>query len=245
MIENFSEYGRPRITRELQENYDLEVNHKVVGKLLREWDLAIMRAARKPGSSPVEKAIEEAGEDADLVKKRLESAIPIELFEIVYTDFTTIKFAGGSRTVKLMPIIGHKSKLILGWALGDSRNRSVACRAWERSKEKFKELGIGWEGLILHQDQDSVYTSDRWVDQLLDDRLRISYSTNGAKGNTHMESFNGHFKNPIKSILTESETTREVKEVIGKRAIKWNQERRHSSLGQIAPITYINQEIRD
>ncbi|MCF7876547.1 IS3 family transposase [Candidatus Bipolaricaulota bacterium] len=245
VIEKFPEYGRPRITRELQEKYGIEVNHKVVGKLLRQWDMTILRAARKTSKSPIERAIERVGSDANLAKKRLQSSSPVELFEIAYTDFTGFEYAGGTRSAKLMAIIGHTSKLIIGWAPGKSRNKVIACRAWERSRETFDRLSVDWTGLIMHQDQDSVYKSNRWVDQLLEDQLKISYSTNGAKDNTYMESFNGHFKNPIKSILNGAETTREVKEVIEKRVMQWNQERRHSSLGQTAPITYIKQEIRD
>jgi hypothetical protein len=40
-----------------------------------------------------------------------------------------------------------------------------------------------------------VYTGYRWLQAvLIRKRAKISFSENGAKGNTYMESFNGHFK---------------------------------------------------
>lgn len=246
VIDEFPEYGRPRITQELQETHGLDINHKVVGKLLQKWDLAIHRAARDTSPSPVEEAIRRAGSDANLVKDRLENGPPIELFDVLYTDFTTLPYAGGNRSAKLMPMIGHDSKLIMGWTLGHQRNRNVACEAWADAKPTIRRLDGSIEDMIVHQDQDSVYTSDRWVDQLLlEDHVQLSYSTNGAKGNTYMESFNGHFKGPIESMISEAKTMKELREVIRKRVEEWNQDRRHSSLGQIAPRTYIENQQAD
>jgi putative transposase len=242
VIDKYPEYGRPRITEELQQTYGLDINHKVVGKLLRTWDVALKRAARETGLSPVEKAIKQAGSNANLVQKRLNEDRPIELFEILYTDFTTVEFDGGSRSAKLMPMIGHKSKFIFGWALAPRRNQTLACRAWEDAKKTLQSFDAADPERIVHQDQDSVYTSNRWVDQLLEDGARLSYSTNGAKGNTYMESFNGHFKKPIESLVIEAESIPDVKEVIRNRVTKFNENRRHSSLGQIAPRTYIENQ---
>jgi putative transposase len=229
----------------LNETYGFEINHKVVGKLLSRWDLALLRAARGTGSSPVERAIKEAGSNANLVKKKLQEGKVIDLFEVMYTDFTALEYANGHRTAMLMAIIGHISKMIFGWALGARRHRDVACRAWEQAKRMFERLGVDCAGMIMHQDQDSVYKSDRWVTQLLEDGVRLSYSTNGAKGNTYMESFNGHFKDPIQSILNEAETMEEVERVVNSRANDWNNDRRHSSLGQMAPMAYIEKERND
>ncbi len=246
IIREHPEYGRPRITRELAEVYGLGINHKVVGKLLSRWDLVLLRAARGTEPSPVERAIKEAGSNANLVKRKLQEGEVIDLFDVMYTDFTVLEYANGHRTAMLMPIIGHISKMLFGWALGAQRHRSVACRAWEQAKRTFERLGVDCVGMIMHHDQDSVYKSDLWVNQLLlEDGVRLSYSTNGAKGNTYMESFNGHFKGPIQSILNEAETIEEVERVVGNRADDWNNDRRHSSLGQMAPMAYIEKERND
>ena len=122
VIDEYPEYGRPRITEELQEEYGLDINHKVIGKLLKTWDIALQRAARGTSLSPVEKAIQEAGSDADRVKERLRNGPPIELFEVLYTDFTTIEWANG-----------HSSaKLIFGWSLGPSETSIDGLSGLER-----------------------------------------------------------------------------------------------------------------
>ncbi|MFO8146410.1 MAG: IS3 family transposase, partial [Gillisia sp.] len=114
IIRGFPEYGYPRIKSELQEEYGLVVNHKVILRLLNLWDLKIMRAARNNEKSAVKKAIETAGAEINLVKKLEDTG----LFEISYTDFTRIIYDNGDKSAWLIPIIGHKSKMVYGWSIG-------------------------------------------------------------------------------------------------------------------------------
>jgi len=56
-------------------------------------------------------------------------------------------------------------------------------------------VGRDPRGLILHQDQDSVYRGYRWLRKLLiEDKVVVSYCEHGAKDNPSMEPFWGHFK---------------------------------------------------
>lgn len=91
----------------------------------------------------------------------------IGLFEVIYTDFTEIPYDGGKRNAQLIVIIGHESKMILGWAVGKHANTDLSLEAWRRTKETFKEYHISLKGLILHLDRDSVFTGNRWVDEIL------------------------------------------------------------------------------
>jgi hypothetical protein len=79
----YPEYGLPRIMTELRDVHRCHVNHKVVERLLGQWDLRILRGTRRRKPSGVYKAILEAGELANLVAPMAE----IGLFEVVYTDF--------------------------------------------------------------------------------------------------------------------------------------------------------------
>ena len=147
------EYGARRIMPELRDEYHIGVNHKVVERLLGVWDLSILRSTHRPRPSTVRKVIIEAGERANLVAQMDE----IELFQVVYTDFTEILYAGGQRKAVLMPIIGHASKAAFGWAVGQSRGTALALQAWGHAKKTFQQLDISYEGMIMHHDQDSVY----------------------------------------------------------------------------------------
>jgi transposase InsO family protein len=230
------EYGVPRIMPELRDVYHIDVNHKVVERLLGIWDLSILRSTHRPRPSSVQKAITEAGELANLVAQMDE----IALFQVVYTDFTEILYAGGHRKAVLMPIIGHVSKMAFGWAVGQSRGTALALQAWERAKETFRQMGISYTGMIVHHDRDSVYTGYEWTSQLLlKDKSRLSYALRGAKDNPEMESFNGRFKSEGHSLFLEAQSLAELITVVDERMRYYNTGRRHSSIGYVPPLMYI------
>jgi len=119
------EYGRPRVTVELRENYGYHINHKVVQGLLQIEELRLLHSTRQPRPSGIRQAILSAGERANLVAQMKQ----IKLFEVAYTDFTELPFAGGTRKAYLIPIIGHVCKMAYGWAIGPSDNTALALRA--------------------------------------------------------------------------------------------------------------------
>ena len=230
------EYGVPRIMPELRQKYHIDVNHKVVERLLGIWDLSILRSTHRPRPSSIQQAITKAGERANLVAQMEE----IDLFQVIYTDFTELVYADGCRKAILMPIIGHTSKMAFGWAVGESSDTVLALRAWESAKATLQQLDIPYAGMIVHHDRDSVYTGYEWTSQLLlKDRLRLSYALRGAKDNPQMESFNGRFKEENHSLLLDAQTLDEVVEVVDRRMVYHNVERRHSSIDYLPPVTYI------
>lgn len=151
-------YGIPRISKELREAYDQVINHKVVQRMLQQWDLSLRRNVRAPEPGGVQRAITAAGKRANLVAQMEQ----IGLFAVLYTDFTELLYADGTRKAYLMPVIGHTSKLTFGWAVGQSANTNLALQAWEQTKETFQQLSARCKGVIVHHDQDSVYTSYGW-----------------------------------------------------------------------------------
>ncbi len=229
-------YGIPRVTAELRDTYGQVINHKVIQRLLQLWDLALLRSVRVPKPSRVRRVIVTAGERANLVAQMEQ----IRLFEVAYTDFTELVYADGTRKAYLMPIIGHVCKMAYGWAVGQRANTALALEVWEAAKATFQELAIPYAGMIVHHDQDSVYTSYDWTGQLLlQDRGRLSYALNGAKDNPEMESFNGRFKTEGHSLFLEAHNIAELHTVVAKRMRYYNTKRRHSSIGYLPPLTYI------
>lgn len=232
------EYGVPRTVVELRETYGLSVNHKVLRQLHRLWDLAMLRATRAPKPSSIRQVIDLAGDRADLVAK-LET---IEPFAVTYTDFTEILYANGQRKAYFMPLLGHRSKVVYGWALSQSANRDTALAAWEQAKATWRAEGIDWEGMIVHHDQDSVYTSYAWTGQLLrKDGARLSYALNGAKDNPFMESFFGRFKSEGHSRFMAADDLDQLAQIVAERVDYYNQSRRHSSIGYQTPLSTLRQ----
>jgi len=229
-------YGWPRITVELRETYGHHVNHKVVQRLLNLGDLRLIRSTHRPRPSQIRQAIQAAGDRANLVAQLSE----IGLFQVMYTDFTELPFANGSRKAYLMAIIGHVSKMAYGWAVGGSTNTVLALQAWEHAKGTLRQLGVCYAGMIMHHDQGSAFISYDWTSQLLlEDQVRPSYALRGAKDNPEMESFNGHFKNEALSLFLDAQTLDELVAVVNERMRYYNTERRHSSIGYRAPSAYI------
>lgn len=235
-------YGVPRIMPELRDEYHIDINHKVVERLLGVWDLSILRSTHRPRPSSVQKAITGAGELANLVAQMDE----IGLFQVVYTDFTELLYAGGRRKAILMPLIGHVSKMAFGWAVGHNRGTLLALQAWERAKETFRQMGISYTGMIVHHDRDSVYTGYEWTAQLLlKDQSWLSYALRGAKDNPEMESFNGHFKTEGQSLFLEAQSLDDLITVVDDRMHYYNTLRRHSAIDYLPPLTYIERTRSD
>ena len=86
-----------------------------------------------------------------------------------------------------------------------------------------------------------MFTGYGWVGQLLvEDRARVSYSLNGARGNTEMESFNSRFTPALaggaretenRSLLLDVHTPQDLDRLMAERMRYHNRERRHSTIG--------------
>ena len=160
-------------------------------------------------------------------------------FTVAYTDFTELVYANGQRKAYFMPILGHNCKVVYGWALSRSANRQTALTVWEQAKTMMTVEGIDWQGMIIHHDQDSVYTSYAWTYQLLrKDQARLSYALSGAKDNPTMESFFGRFKSEGHSRFLAADDFEQLQQIVAERVDYYNQSRRHSSLGGLTHLKY-------
>lgn len=237
----FPEYGYRRSTDELSERVGHQVNHKVVQKLARIWGLTPLRRPRAPRASAVRRTIVAAGERANLLLTLDHDA---RIFEVLVTDFTELVYGAGKAW--LMPIIDKRSKLVVGHAVSRSRNRSAALVAWQRARRTLRHFNVEVEGVIVHHDRDSVYTSEDWVRQLLiEDQARLSYALRGARDNAEMESFNGRFKGENRDLFLEAETLEQLVALVAVRVQHYNSKRRHSSIGNVPPRTYVQRHLSE
>lgn len=230
------EYGYRRTTSELHESYHQPVNHKVIQRLHQLWGLSLLRTTRAPKPSGIRQVIVAAGSRVNLVAQ-LEV---IEPLMVLYTDFTELRYAEGTQKAHLMPIIDHASKVVFGWAVGRSADRPLALLAWRQARKTLSALAVDVADIVIHHDQDSVYTSYDWTGQLLiQDRLHISYTLDGARDNPEMEAFISRFKSENRSLLLDAPTIEALEQVVNERMTYYNEVRRHSSLGYLPPRTYL------
>lgn len=229
------EYGYRRTTVELRQAYGYVVNHKVVQRLHKLWDLPLIRGTRRPKPSGIRQAITAAGERANLVDG-LEMIAP---FEVIYTDFTELVYADGRQRAHLIPILDHTTKVVSGWAVGERAATNLALQAWGQAKQSFQAQDINYRGMIVHHDQDPVFTGYGWTAQLLDDQVRLSYALRGAQDNPEMEAFISRFKEENRSLLLDAQTLDELRAVVRDRMVYYNSERRHSRTEYLAPLRYV------
>jgi transposase InsO family protein len=234
------EYGYRRTNAELRDRGIL-VNRKVVARLHSCWDLSVIKRVRHQRTSSLRRLLKETGSKINLVAALEE----IDDFEVLYTDFTEIRYQKGSAKAQLMSLIDHASKLVVGHALGESADTELALRAWRKAKEMLKRVGQGTENLIIHHDQDGVFIGHGWLYQIaVKDKVRVSYSEHGAKENVHMESFIGRFKTENRLLFWEQEDLESLEKVVNSRIRYYNFVRRHSALGNKSPIRYLKEKGR-
>ena len=231
-------YGYRRVVPELKER-GYPVGETVVRRVLGMWDLSLHRSVGRPKPSVPRRLLAKGSDGLNLVAG-IEEAEP---FEVFYTDFTVIRYAGGNKKAYLMPLVDHATKWVIGWAVGHRANTELALEALSMAVATLDEVGLTLDGRIVHHDQDPVYTGYRWLRAvLITHRARISFSENGANGNTMMESFNGRFKAENGDLFHGAANIWELERLIANQIEYYNCRRRHSALGYTAPIDYIIQE---
>ncbi len=239
VVREHSAYGYRRILPDLEEN-GYQVGEFVLRRSLNRLNLGLLRSVSKPKPSLPRSYLKQSSKGLNLVKD-IKDPKP---FQVFYTDFTEIRYANGRKRSYLMPILDHNTKWVAGWAVGEHKDTSLALEALNMTHDNLEEIGIDLEDRFLHHDQDPVYTGYRWLQAvLISEKARISFSENGAKGNTYMESFNGRFKGENGSLFYDARNIWELRRIIDTQINYYNMRRRHSALGYLAPWSYINREV--
>ena len=218
-------YGYRPMMRELSARLKQRIGERRTRRLMKSVTIVGLRKRRnKPGA--IAKIIIRLGSKVNLLAARKIIGPPIKIGELVVTDFTRLLYAGGTKTAWLITLIGLTEKVCWGWAVGKSDSTALALTAWHKLKSRRQHWHLPVKALIVHQDRDPVYT------------------LNGFKGNPEMESFNGHFKGELKSLVADCRTMDEVKKVVVKQLHYYNWQRRHSSIDYLPPMVYFKSKRR-
>jgi putative transposase len=230
-------YGYRRLKPELEARTGKRINHKRLRRLLNEANLGLTRHLPKHRPSEVQRILKDSVGQLDLVNGR-----SWDVLEVLSTDFTELRYAGGTRKAWFMAMVDIVGKWAPGWAVGPRRNRDLAHKCWQRTVQSLEAFNAEMKHMIVHQDQDAVYTSYDWLRTLLiDAQAKVSYSEAGAKDNPWVESLWGRLKTEIGSLITEAETLEELRLVMDSHMNYYNSQRRHSSINYQAPLSYLAQ----
>lgn len=231
-------YGYRRIKQELKKQ-NIIINHKVIKKLLKLWELSIKRNIKKREKSGIEKILEFLGLRANILKT-IKARKEVKPLRVIQTDFTQIFYAGGTRKLWLIPFIDNLTKIVTGYALGISANTIVALSGFQKAREFLKKEGINLNGVIVHQDRGSPLTSYEYVGKLTKDGITLSYSDVGRpEDNAEMESFNGRFKDEWKKVFLEAKSEKEITDLVSEAINYYNNRRIHSKLDGMSPLEYL------
>lgn len=153
--------------------------------------------------------------------------------KVIFTDFTEVG------DYQLILYSDKISKRIIGWNISLNANTDSALRAYARAKRYLKKMKVNLKEVIIHQDQDSVFTGYEYAGILLNDDISLSFTERGFKDNPFAESVNSHFKDEYEDLIQEAENLEEAVKITRKCVNDWNKDRIHSSLKGRSPDEFL------
>jgi putative transposase len=221
----FPYYGRPRITAELKRR-GWEVNHKRVGRIMREDNLLCLRRRKFVVTTNSNHSFRVY---ANLAKDMQLTGID----QLWRADITYIRLE--TEFIYLAVVLDAYSRRVIGWALDRHLEDDLAIAALKMALKR----RTPWEGLTHHSDRGVQYASSDYTALLKENGIRISMSRRGNPyDNAACESF-------MKTLKYEEVYRQEYRDLadatsnIGQFIEKiYNGKRLHSALGYMPPAEF-------
>lgn len=220
-------YGRRRMTVEVSQAVGDTVNHKRVGRLMRQWGLQSHKRRRfRVVTTDSRHALPVA---PNVLARDFCAAAPNRKW---LADMTYVPTDEGWLYLALVLDL-HARKLV-GWAMSESMPQELTQRALD--------VALGWRdpaaGLVHHSDRGSQYAAGDYRNKLKARGITVSMSRKGdCWDNAPMESVNGTLK--VECVHDEHFKTRaQAQQAIALYIGYYNTERRHSALGNITPAEF-------
>ena len=220
-------YGRRRMTPEVSEALGRTLNHKRIGRLMREHGLCSRK--RRPFRVVTTDSRHDHPIAPNVLQRDFAATAPNQKW---LADLTYVRTDEGWLYLAL--VIDLFARKIVGWASSDSMPQGLTIEALR--------VALGWRdpdaGLVHHSDRGSQYAAGGYRKVLEARGITVSMSRKGdCWDNAPMESLNGTLK--VECVHGEHFRTREharlaIIEYIG----YYNTERRHSALGYVPPVHF-------
>lgn len=222
-------YGSRRIVDELQAQ-DIMIGRYKVRRLMRE-------AGLKPVWKRKFVSTTDSQHDLPVAENLLNRQFnPVKSNQAWTSDITYIRTRTG--WLYLAAVMDLHSRKIIGWAMSPTMPAELVCRALRMALGQRQPTA----GLILHSDRGSQYASYEYQALLNQHGIICSMSRKGnCWDNAVMERFFLNLKMERvwqREYANQIEATKDVTDyIVG----FYNCQRRHSALGNLAPIDYENQ----
>jgi transposase InsO family protein len=224
--------GRPRITAELNDGVHAgkRVNHKRIGRLMREHGIAGLRLRRRHRTTVPEPADQKA---PDLLRRDFTAAEPNIRYvgDITYLPCETGGF------LYLATVIDCNSRRLVGWSIADHMRTELVADALHAAAR----TRSGLEGAIFHSDHGSQYTSKAFAAVCAELDVTQSMGAVGTSAdNALAESFNATLKRETLQGAARWESARAARLSVFRWITRYNTRRRHSYCKYRSPIDYEN-----
>lgn len=220
-------YGRRRMTPEVGQELGQVINHKRIGRLMREHGLQSHK--RRPFRVVTTDSKHAHPVAPNVLGRDFDALAPNQKW---LADMTYIPTDEGWLYLAL--VLDLYARKLVGWAMSETMAQELTLQALE--------VALGWRdpgaGLVHHSDRGSQYAAKDYRAKLKARGIMVSMSRKGdCWDNAPMESVNGTLKVECVHDMhfeTREQARREIVEYIG----YYNTERRHSALGYISPAEF-------
>jgi len=220
-------YGRRRMTPEISQVRGQTVNHKRIERLMREHGLQSHKRRRFRVVTTDSKHDHPVA--PNVLQRDFEATAPNQKW---LADMTYVPTDEGWLYVAL--VLDLYARKLVGWAMSETMLQELTLAALD--------VALGWRdpnaGLVHHSDRGSQYAASEYRKKLKARGVTVSMSRKGdCWDNAPMESANGTLK--VECVHdAHFETREEARQAIIEYIGYYNTERRHSSLGYIAPAEF-------
>lgn len=233
IIKNNNSYGIKRIKSALLKDYNEHIGRDALARLLKLWRLGLNRKIKKRKFSVIQKILILLSSKVNILI-RTDIAKPLQA---VSSDITEIWYNNGKNKAYLAVHKDVFGQMVYGWDLDEKMETKLVLNSFKKAKDNIKILNRKiLKNIIFHQDQGSQYTSYRYTDIILKNKMRLSYSTPGTPTeNPGQESFFGRLKDECQDDFHEIKDIKKLKKFIKKRMNYYNNKRLHTSLKNQTP----------
>jgi len=215
------------------DDFKIEIGRDALGRLLKLWSLNLHRKLRVSKKSVPKQILETL---ADRVNLLIRTKIT-KPFQAITSDITEIIYNNGQSKAYLAIHKDVLGQMVYGYEVGKTMEAKLVISSFKQTLLTIKKLIKKTPNeLLCHQDQGSQYTGYEYVEEVLKNKIALSYSTPGTPTeNPGQESFFGRLKDECKDEFREMKTFAELKKLIKNKISYYNKKRLHTSIGLQSP----------